>query len=81
MKTFYDFEEFIDEKVHIELTPRQKIAEIGKKQNDLKIKISELNDKKREKPEDRVLLDLQIELNQLKIEELDVQRKIMMYKL
>lgn len=78
MKTF---NEFINEKSNIELTPRQKIAEIGKKQSDLKSKTAELVNKKREKPEDRVLIDLQIELNQLKIQELDIQRKIMTYKL
>ena len=44
MKTF---NEFINEKSNIELTPRQKIAEIGKKQSDLKSKTAELVNKKR----------------------------------
>ena len=75
------FEEYLMEKSDIELTPRQKIAELGKKQSDLKSKINDLASKKRDKPEDRELIDLQIELAQLKIKEIDIQRKIMNYKL
>lgn len=75
------FEEYLTEKSDIELTPRQKIAELGKKQSALKSKINDLSSKKRDKPEDRELIDLQIELAQLKIKEIDIQRKIMNHKL
>jgi hypothetical protein len=80
-KVFSSFKNFISEKSDIELTPRQKISEIGKKQGELKNKIAELQSKKREHPEQRAMLDLQAQLTNLKIQEMDIQRKIMTMKL
>lgn len=73
--------ELLKEDSDVSLTPRQKIAELGHKQNDLKSKNKDLADKMREKPEQRQLLSLQMQLNDLKIKEMELQRKIATYKL
>lgn len=86
MKNIKSLEEFLfvkslNEDSDISLTPRQKISELGHKQNDLKSKNKDLADKMREKPEQRQLLSLQMQLNDLKIKEIELQRKIATYKL
>ena len=78
---FSYFNDFILEDSDIKLTPRQKISEIAHKQADLKDKIRELSNKKKDKPEQRQLIDLQIQLDSLKIQELDLQKRIATLKL